>query len=475
MLRTVLLIAQREYADNAKTKGFWIGILTLPLLLYVMFKLPALLDKQVPTRTFVLLDSASRFEQPIDRQLAQVQENAVETARNLWAAKRMVGGDGSSEPFVEPRPRFARVPAPPDVDPADPRTFRPYLLGERTVELDGKPTDLFALVVIPEDLQETRTGLEFWCKNLTDTDLRKEIVEAVEGEIRREELERSGLDPQQVNRITQLTVRVDAKDPQKEAGAEQVTQLDTVRQWAPVAAVYLLWAAIITVSQMLLTNMTEEKSSRVVEVLLSSVTPGELMFGKLLGIAGVGLTMVGCWIGSTIALLKFMSSPEAKMVNIVLEVIVTPELLGALAGYFLLGYLLYAGVFLAIGSVVNSLKEAQNLMGTIMLVMAVPLATMFFVAKDPNGTLAVVLSWIPPYTPFVMMNRAAASPPLFDVVGTLLCLLLSVAVTIWLSGRIFRIGVLRTGQPPKFLELLRWIGPASAKAAGSAPAREESR
>jgi ABC-2 type transport system permease protein len=82
---------------------------------------------------------------------------------------------------------------------------------------------------------------------------------------------------------------------------------------------------------------------------------------------------------------------------------------------------------------------------------------MAFIPKDPNGTLATVLSWIPLYTPFVMMNRAAADPPMFDRVGTLLVLAATTALMLWLSGKIFRIGILRTGQPPKLVELVRWV------------------
>jgi ABC-type Na+ efflux pump permease subunit len=91
------------------------------------------------------------------------------------------------------------------------------------------------------------------------------------------------------------------------------------------------------------------------------------------------------------------------------------------------------------------------------LVMIVPLLTMTFIPKDPNGVLARVLSWIPPYTPFTMMNRAAADPPLVDLWGTLLLLLLSTALALWLAGKIFRVGILRTGQPPKLVEMLSWI------------------
>jgi ABC-2 type transport system permease protein len=91
------------------------------------------------------------------------------------------------------------------------------------------------------------------------------------------------------------------------------------------------------------------------------------------------------------------------------------------------------------------------------MILVVPLVTMSFIAQDPNGTVARIMSWIPLFTPFAMMNRAAAQPPLIDIVGTTLLLLASVALVLWLSGKIFRQGVLRTGQPPRVLELLRMM------------------
>jgi ABC-type Na+ efflux pump permease subunit len=81
---------------------------------------------------------------------------------------------------------------------------------------------------------------------------------------------------------------------------------------------------------------------------------------------------------------------------------------------------------------------------------------MTFIPKDPNGPVARLLSWIPIYTPFIMMNRATADPPLVDMIGTLVLLLATTAVALWMSVKVFRIGILRTGQPPKLLEMLKW-------------------
>jgi ABC-2 type transport system permease protein len=389
----------------------------------------------------------------------QKSSDAVER----WGKQVAVEGEQRVGSFVPPRRRAERVQElPKDFDPEAPASFRPYLTGDKKIKVGESPAELFALVVIPSDAKDwsegsRHVGIDFWCATLTDDSLKTTIERSITREIREAAYAKRSLSKEDLDLIQRTDVSLTGKDPKKAAGKEKVGIEDTMRQWAPVAAVYLLWVAIFTVAQMLLNNTTEEKSNRVIEVLLSSVTPVELMFGKLVGIACVGLTMVGAWIASFLLLIHYASGLEASLARALMDTVATPQLLVAFAGYFVLGYLLYAGVFLAIGSVVTSLKEAQNLMGPIMIIMIVPLMTMVFIARDPNGTLAEILSWIPLYTPFVMMNRAAASPPAVDIYGTLVLLVISVGLSIWVSGKIFRIGVLRTGQPPKLLELLGWI------------------
>jgi ABC-2 type transport system permease protein len=180
--------------------------------------------------------------------------------------------------------------------------------------------------------------------------------------------------------------------------------------------------------------------------------------GKLAGIAAVGLTMVGAWVLSFLGLLAWKAGgAQSEITGQLYTIVRSSNLLPAFVIYFLFGYVMYAGLILALGSVCNTLKEAQNYMGVMTMIMVVPLLTMMFIPKDPNGTLATVLSWIPLYTPFIMMNRAAADPPLFDLIGTMALLIATTALALWLAVRIFRIGILRTGQPPKLVELLRWL------------------
>src|SRR6185369_13747021 len=191
-------------------------------------------------------------------------------------------------------------------------------------------------------------------------------------------------------------------------------------------------------------------------VLLSSVTPGELMMGKLIGIAAIGMTMISAWMLAVFGILSWKAGGASLLAGQMLVVLKTSNLIPLFSVYFLLGFLMYAGFILSIGSVCNTIKEAQSYMSVLTIVMMVPLLTMTFIPKDPNGGLARLLSWIPLYTPFTMMNRAAADPPLFDLVGTLVLLLGTTALALWMSGKIFRIGILRTGQPPKIVEMIRW-------------------
>ncbi|MFM8497322.1 MAG: ABC transporter permease, partial [Planctomycetia bacterium] len=258
-------------------------------------------------------------------------------------------------PFVQPRKLFVRVDLPAGIDPqagpsAVAEALRPWLRGERKVEIDGRPTDLFAAVIVPEDIADhvSRPGgvprvpepgesVQYWAANLADTDLRTEIERAINDQQRRAEYVAKGMDAAAVQTVQRTSVPVVKLDPRKASGREQVSLADQLRQWAPVGFVYLLWTSIFAVASLLLNNTIEEKSNRLVEVLLSSVTPGELMFGKLLGIAAVGLTMILAWIAGMVGMLWWNAGPQAEQARSLLDVVTRSGLLPAFVGYFVLG------------------------------------------------------------------------------------------------------------------------------------------
>lgn len=506
-MRYIWLVAAREFAENAKTKGFWLGIILLPIMALIAIQVQKVLKKATPVRHFVLVDQSGAYGETIERAVQRdlgkqrrtaydtyVQEHTGVSAANVdldkisTAAAMAAAGQGVSDeallrygtdagweklkahaakvvgpdvaPLEDPGPRYVAISVPEDVSADAPpdeiaRALRPYLLQRQRVATDDGQVDLFAAVIIPRDVR--RQNPQYWSINLADTGLTELVQRTINDEYRRRAYVARGVDVDAVAKVQAASLPVNKKNPKKEEGREDVSMADVIRQWAPIGFVYLLWVAIFTVSQMLLNNTIEEKSNRIIEVLLSSVTARELMWGKLLGIALIGLTMVSAWILTTLAILFYHKSPETQMINQVLNVLQTSNLIPYFVVYFLFGFLFYAGIFLSIGSICNTLKEAQNFMGPIMMVMMVPLVTMFFIPKDPNGTLATVLSWIPLYTPFVMMNRTAADPPMFDQVGTIVLMIVSTAAMLWLSAKIFRTGILRSGQPPRLVEIFRWL------------------
>ena len=535
-MRNAFLVASREYAENARTKGFWVNLLMFPVLLVASVKVPELLqEKAKPVRHFVLVDQSGEFEaavlggldrahaskvagallkhaqtwsdpakapqapavdwtklpadqlgsfdptkDPLEQFEAMVGQGEIADAfqdeRNVAAVETLLRArmQADAPAFRSPRRDYERVPLPDGVDPQAPvaeiaRALKPYLSGET---LPNGDRSLFALVVIPPDAaqrlkrptdglvlarnqQHGADGVQFWSANLTDQGFREQVQSALDSEVRAREFQRRGLDEEAIQEVQRTRIQFATFDPTKAEGDERVSIADTLRKWAPVGFVYLLFIAIFNTVVMLLNNTVEEKSNRIIEVLVSSATPGEIMMGKLMGIAGVGLTMLGAWVLSLLGVLMWFAGPAVDWAGPLLEVIRSSGLLPLFAFYFVGGYLIFAGIFLAVGSLCSTVKEAQNFVGSAVVLLMVPLFTMVFVAQEPNGTLATVMSWIPIYTPFVMMNRAAADPPAFEMWGTGILMAVTAIGMLWLSGKIFRIGILRTGQPPRLVELFR--------------------
>lgn len=512
-MRYTLLIALREFAVNAKTKGFWIGIFMFPLIIAIAIGVTGWLDRAEVSRHFVVVDQSGAFAEPIERALERAHQRAVLQAagryvrQNLRAEQRTppdlaaIPADGGPpadqsavEAFIaaggkdaflarfrpmlrenapaleEPTRRFVRVELPAGVDAGASveeilAQLRPYLTGDRRLTVDGRETPLFAALVIgPGALDEVMRGggigdaaTQYWSTNLTDDNLPDLMREALNDEARRRLYVARGVDVATVRGVEETRVRVGEFDPGQSEGEEIVSIADRIVRNTPVGFVYLLWISIFSVMQMLLYNTIEEKSNRIAEVLLSSVTPGEIMMGKLLGIAAIGFTMVAAWLAAAFAGLQLYEGAGAEVIGQALAAVAASGLVPMFLLCFLFGYLIYAGLFLSVGALCNDLKEAQNLQGPLMMIMMVPLFTMVFINQDPHGTLARIMTWIPLYTPFTMMNRAAADPPLLELIGATLFMIVSALLLLWAAGRIFRIGILRSGNRPKLAEIARWV------------------
>jgi ABC-2 type transport system permease protein len=410
----IVLVAHREFIDNVKTKGFWISILIFPILLTAMIVVPQLLEKTRSARQFAVIDQSG------------------------WVLDAVRGG------MVEDTARFvlAREATPDDES-----------------ELNGLVgrEELFAYFVIPPAPETSPAGARYVARNLADDALEDWFSDLVNTVVQERRLAEANLDPVLV-RWVQEPVRFESRKIGRDGAAEEVSLNDRIRQMAPMAFVYLLWVGVFTIAQMLLTNTVEEKSNRIIEVLLSSVSPVQLMAGKIMGVAWTGLAMLGAWLLSFFVVIKYVPTAIGAPATFDLTFILRdPVYLISFGIYFLLGYLLYSAVLVSIGAAVNTLKEAQNLMGPVIILLIVPLMAMLPITQDPNGSLAKVMSWIPLFTPFVMMNRAAGPPTLVEYLGTTALLLASIAVALWVAAKVFRVGILMTGKAPTPREILRWI------------------
>lgn len=228
--------------------------------------------------------------------------------------------------------------------------------------------------------------------------------------------------------------------------------------------IFVLYMMFIIYGQMIARGVIEEKSSDIAEILVATVRPWELMLGKILGIGAVGLTQIAIWI-ATIGLLSLYgmaaSAPALAELGIEMSTILSLPLLQMAATFivfFVLGYFLYAAIFAAVGAVIEQEQELQQAAFFPMLLIILPFVLAFTGIQSPEAAWMTGASFFPFFTPFLMLLRITMGvAQTWEVVVSLVGLLLTILAVAWLAGRIYRVGILMTGKRPNLPELLRWI------------------
>ena len=247
----------------------------------------------------------------------------------------------------------------------------------------------------------------------------------------------------------------------------------------------LLYIFIFAYGSMIMMSVIEEKTNRIVEIVISSVKPFQLMTGKIIGTSLAGLTQFIVWgflffVFSTIvssifgitsmpsdagnASIMLSASQESGISSDSLEMIAAfinlplTNILIAFLFYFLGGYLLYSSIFAAIGAAVDNQTDAQQFLMPITIVLIVALyAGILTVPEDPNGIVAQIFSFVPLTSPIVMMMRIPHGVPIFEQIISITILFLSVILIIWIAAKIYRIGILMYGKKPSYKELIKWL------------------
>ena len=217
----------------------------------------------------------------------------------------------------------------------------------------------------------------------------------------------------------------------------------------PFVFVGILFMSILGSSQGMLTSVIDEKNTRIVEVLLSAVSPFELMAGKILGLAAVSITVMAVWIGAGYA--AAVSQGYAEYINF-----------GGIhyfAIYYVLGFTLISATYAAIGASCNSIQESQSLMTPLMILIFSPFIAIQPILSDSTGFIATLFGFIPFTSPMVMPLRIAVNPEIsaLEIWTSIALLAISVPIVMWIAARIFRIGILMYGKPPSLRELARWV------------------
>lgn len=224
----------------------------------------------------------------------------------------------------------------------------------------------------------------------------------------------------------------------------------------------VFYAALIVYGQMMIRSIVEEKTSDVVEVMVSSVRPWELMLGKILGVGAVGITQLSIWgivLSAAVVFGLTAGASTLAQAGIDLSAAQVPwGVVGLMVTFLILGYLLYAGLFAGGGATMGSEQDAQQVAMPIMMLIIVPFVAAQPLIESPNAVWAVVMSLVPFFSPILMPSRLlVSSVPAVQVTAAIALLVLCILTVAWVAGRIYRVGILIKGQRANLPEIIRWV------------------
>ena len=420
-MRRILKVAQREYIETVKTKTFVLMVLMTPLIiaLVIFFTRKLSQDKGGPRPPVkvAVTDRSNELEKDIEASFDGY--NKANPKRQILLEQPGIDQDPNTlDSRQKTRLRNGQLDA--------------YVILEKGIikgngkarfyTCNTKPTKLDALWTIEGLFKNVVTNRRYQLKQLDS----KLLAELRHVPIQRLEIG-----------AAEETERVQKK-------SERITKM-----MVPFFFMYLMFIGIISTGQHMLSSVIEEKNSRVMEVLLSAVSPFQLMAGKITGLAGIAFTVTGLWGAAA----HFAARWQGLNINI------TGQLLLYFVIYYTLGFLLFSSITVGIGSLCNTIKETQSLMMPLTLIFIIPLISWFNLIQHPNGPLARLLSFIPPLTSMVMILRLSAGSGIWfiEILASIVFLALAVLALMWVSARVFRTGILMYGKRPSFREIIRWL------------------
>lgn len=417
----ILAVVRREFVERVRTKWFWIGTVLGPLFFGGM----------------ILVRLLNGGHSGVERSVA-----VVDRTTNGAGARLVEGLSANLQRF-----HFVRV-------PASPRAVDSLKDAVVAKALDGY------LLVSDSTFDTGAAG--YWGSNVSSLADMEELRSTLGRQVFAVRLERQGIDPAVVRAselpVTMTSQKIRGKQVTGESGEQAFT--------LSFAMAIILFIAIVLYGVNVMSSVLEEKTTRMVEVLVSSLRPFQLMLGKVLGAGAVGIVQLTVWLLSV----KILASQQDRLAAWVgvdhtgaaAPALVLPQVPAATMAvfvvYFLLGYFLYAAIFAAVGAVSGSEQEARQAQTPVTLLLMVPYLSVFGILNDPNSVSARWFTFVPFWSPVAVPVRWSASPiSTTELAGSLLVLLISVLLVTWVAARIYRVGILMTGKRPNVREIIRWV------------------
>ncbi len=430
-MRKVLTIAASEFLTAVRAKGFWIGLLFMPVLFGGAMSLQKAVDRQV--------DASPRILAVID-DTGQLMDGLHEAAAAWNRGERDMG------PAVTDGPKFgieAIAAAGRD------REALRLELSDRV-----RREELFAFAELEAGLlsPDTADKIRYYSSAPAYGDLPSWLHRSVMKQVVTRRFAEADVSPLVVHNLIKPLVieELGLLDRTREGTVRAAQTVDKVRTIAvPVSFMFVLFIIVLTTTPQLLNSVLEEKMSRISEVLLGSVTPFQLMLGKLVASTAVS---------AVLTLVYLTGAAYAARRWGYLDVI-DPRMLSWFVVFLLLAVPIYGSLFIAIGSACSDLKDAQNLMTPAMMMIMIPALMWPAITRAPQSMLSVGASLFPPATPFLMLLRLALEerPPVWQVALSVVLTLATTELIVWAAGKIVRTGLLMQGKGVGFRELVKWV------------------
>ncbi len=400
------MIARREYLSYLRTAGFWISLAIVPLVIgFVSLGGSKAVQSAAPPPRLAIVDlSHSAFAE-------------------------------ATQPLLRGPSALARpAPAPPQAlaarTPDAASAALPAALADRSGGVDAA-----AVVSGPA----TQLRLDYWSREANDPTLAEALQDLAAARMRQARLKAEGVSPALVESLARAAPELRRYSVQTHA---QLTLRDQTPVLMSMYLALLLLVSLMTAAGILLNGVIEEKSGRILEVLMTSASIPEILAGKILGCGGLTLTVLAVWAGFALGV-NLNTAPGQPGVE--LASLCTHGLIVYFALFFIVGYLMYAAVFAAIGAFCETAREAQTLLGPLMILLSVPILFLITAVQRPDAPVITWLSLIPPFTPFLMPTRIAAGVAGWQAILGLILMAATAGGVVWLCARAFRAGALSGG------------------------------